>query len=173
MAISTATRRSCRPRPQRLPGGRHPHRTHETTTAAEAREKLAKGMTILIREGSVSKDLHALAKLFHLKHQPSWPFAPTTATRSDIAEEGHLDFIIRTPSPWARRRSPSTAPRRSPPPMPLAEGSRRDRAGATPDVVLIDSLDHCGVQKVFSAGPPGRRCSFLPAVARCNRGLGS
>ena len=30
---------------------------HEATSAAEAREKLAKGMTILIREGSVSKDL--------------------------------------------------------------------------------------------------------------------
>ncbi len=32
---------------------------HETTTADEAREKLTKGMAILIREGSVSKDLHA------------------------------------------------------------------------------------------------------------------
>ena len=30
---------------------------HETTTAAEAREKLAKGMQILMREGTVSKDL--------------------------------------------------------------------------------------------------------------------
>ena len=30
---------------------------HEATTAAEAREKLAKGMAILIREGSVCKDL--------------------------------------------------------------------------------------------------------------------
>ena len=36
---------------------------HEATSAAEAREKLAKGMTILIREGSVSKDLHALAEV--------------------------------------------------------------------------------------------------------------
>ena len=34
---------------------------HETTTADEAREKLRKGMAMLIREGSVSKDLHALA----------------------------------------------------------------------------------------------------------------
>ena len=32
---------------------------HEATTAAEAMEKLRKGMRILIREGSVSKDLHA------------------------------------------------------------------------------------------------------------------
>ena len=32
-------------------------------SAAEAREKLAKGMAILIREGSVSKDLNALAEV--------------------------------------------------------------------------------------------------------------
>jgi adenine deaminase len=36
---------------------------HEATTLKEAREKLSKGMTVLIREGSVSKDLHALAPL--------------------------------------------------------------------------------------------------------------
>ena len=36
---------------------------HETTTPEEAMEKLAKGMTILVREGSVSKDLHALAPI--------------------------------------------------------------------------------------------------------------
>ena len=34
---------------------------HEATTAAEAIEKLQKGMRVLIREGSVSKDLDALA----------------------------------------------------------------------------------------------------------------
>lgn len=36
---------------------------HETTTAAEAIEKLQKGMRILIREGSVSKDMEALAPI--------------------------------------------------------------------------------------------------------------
>src|SRR5690606_32783870 len=36
---------------------------HEATSAAEASEKLAKGMAILIREGSVSKDLDALAEI--------------------------------------------------------------------------------------------------------------
>ena len=33
---------------------------HETTNLAEGREKLAKGMQVLMREGSVSKDLEAL-----------------------------------------------------------------------------------------------------------------
>ena len=33
---------------------------HEATSAEEALEKLRKGVRVLIREGSVSKDLHAL-----------------------------------------------------------------------------------------------------------------
>ena len=36
---------------------------HEATTAAETREKLQKGMRILIREGPISKDLIALQPL--------------------------------------------------------------------------------------------------------------
>ena len=55
---------------------------HEATSAAEAREKLAKGMTILIREGSVSKDLHALAEVLDENTASSWRSAPTTAIRS-------------------------------------------------------------------------------------------
>ena len=55
---------------------------HEATSAAEAREKLAKGMTVLIREGSVSKDMHALAEVLDETPPPSWRSAPTTAIRS-------------------------------------------------------------------------------------------
>ena len=36
---------------------------HEATSAAEAKEKMQKGMTVLIREGSVSKDLRQLMEL--------------------------------------------------------------------------------------------------------------
>src|SRR5204862_8249267 len=43
---------------------------HECTTFEEAREKLAKGMNVLIREGSVSKDLHALAPLLTERTAP-------------------------------------------------------------------------------------------------------
>ena len=69
---------------------------HEATSATEAREKLSKGMTILIREGSVSKDLHALAEV--LDENTSSFMALCTDDRNplDIAEEGHLDFMIRT-----------------------------------------------------------------------------
>ena len=56
---------------------------HETTTAEEALEKLRKGMTVLIREGSVSKDLHALAPLLTVADLAvPRASAPTTAIRS-------------------------------------------------------------------------------------------
>jgi adenine deaminase len=80
--ISTAMRRSCPAAGLNgyLAAGIAP--TMKATTAAEAREKLGKGMTILIREGSVSKDLHALAEVL----DPDtclvrWPSARTTAIR--------------------------------------------------------------------------------------------
>jgi adenine deaminase len=55
---------------------------HEATSADEALEKIRKGLTVLIREGSVSKDLHALAppphgrelalpRLLHGRPQPA------------------------------------------------------------------------------------------------------
>ncbi|WP_370200891.1 adenine deaminase [Roseibium sp.] len=68
---------------------------HEATSAEEALEKLAKGMTILMREGSVSKDLEALAPI--LTPDVSAFVALCTDDRNplDIAEEGHLDSMIR------------------------------------------------------------------------------
>ena len=62
----------------------------------EALEKLAKGMQILMREGSVSKDLHALAPIITERHSPFIAFCTDDRNPLDIAEEGHLDFIIRT-----------------------------------------------------------------------------
>ncbi len=40
---------------------------HEATTAEEARERLALGMYLMIREGTVAKDLHALYQQSLLK----------------------------------------------------------------------------------------------------------
>ena len=82
---------------------------HEATTAAEAREKLSKGMAILIREGSVSKDLDALAEV--LDENTSSFVALCTDDRNplDIAEEGHLDALDPPPD----RQGPAAASRLS------------------------------------------------------------
>ncbi len=69
---------------------------HEATSAEEALEKLQKGMRVLIREGSVSKDLAALAPLITERNSPYLCFCTDDRNPLDIAEHGHLDYMIRT-----------------------------------------------------------------------------
>ncbi len=68
---------------------------HEATSAAEAREKLHKGLRILIREGSVSKDLDALAEVLTPLTAPYLCLCTDDRNPLDIAEHGHLDYMIR------------------------------------------------------------------------------
>jgi adenine deaminase len=69
---------------------------HETTSADEALEKLAKGMHILVREGSVSKDLEALIPIITERNSPFIALCTDDRNPLDIAEHGHLDHMIRT-----------------------------------------------------------------------------
>ncbi|SDG50969.1 adenine deaminase [Pelagibacterium luteolum] len=126
---------------------------HEATTAKEAREKLSKGMAILIREGSVSKDLDALAEI--LDENTSAFVALCTDDRNplDIAEEGHLDSSIRRliahgcPVHHVYRAASHSAARIF---------GLKDRGHIAPgwraDIALLDSLDECLVSDVVSAG---------------------
>jgi adenine deaminase len=126
---------------------------HEVTNVPEALEKLSKGMQILVREGSVSKDLHALAPIITERHSPFIAFCTDDRNPLDIAEEGHLDFIIRTAislgaTPLAAYRAASIS------------GARifgmLDRGLVAPgwraDLVVVDDLESCAVSKVFTAG---------------------
>jgi adenine deaminase len=126
---------------------------HEVTNVPEALEKLAKGMQILVREGSVSKDLHALAPIITERHSPFIALCTDDRNPLDIAEEGHLDFMIRTAislgaPPLAAYRAASIS------------GARifglMDRGLVAPgwraDLVVVDDLESCAVSRVFSAG---------------------
>ena len=126
---------------------------HEATSAAEAREKLGKGMSILVREGSVSKDLHALSALITPDLAPYMAFCTDDRNPLDIAEEGHLDFIIRTAIALGAR--PLDAYRMASHSAARAFGLK-DRGLIAPgyraDIVLVKSLADCDVSQVFSAG---------------------
>ena len=126
---------------------------HETTTAGEALEKIRKGMTVLIREGSVSKDLHALAPLLSIPTSPFLALCTDDRNPLDIAEEGHLDYMIRTLislgcEPLAAYRAAS---------LTAAQAfGLKDRGMIAPgkraDIVLLDDLNDCVVSDVVSAG---------------------
>jgi adenine deaminase len=67
---------------------------HECTSLAEAKEKLSKGMTIMIREGSQSKDL---ATLLPLVDEHTWPqclLVSDDCHPDDLLREGHLNAIV-------------------------------------------------------------------------------
>lgn len=126
---------------------------HEATSYAEGLEKLRKGMRVLIREGSVSKDLHALVGLLTERHAPYLAFCTDDRNPLDIAEHGHLDYLIRTAialgaPPLAVYRAAS---------LSGAEAfGLKDRGliapGKRADIVVIDALESCRVARVFTGG---------------------
>ncbi|MEO1112619.1 MAG: adenine deaminase [Pseudomonadota bacterium] len=126
---------------------------HEATSAEEALEKLSKGMTILMREGSVSKDLEALAPI--LTPDVSAFVALCTDDRNplDIAEEGHLDSMVRRLI--AKGIRPLDAYRAASWSGANAFGLR-DRGllapGKRADIVLLDDFEDCRVSRVVCGG---------------------
>ena len=126
---------------------------HETTKLEEGREKLAKGMTVLIREGSVSKDLHALAPLISADTSAFLAFCTDDRNPLEIAEEGHIDFMVRAAIKLG-------APLHHVYRMASWSGANafglRDRGLIAPgwraDIVLLDDLQSCSVKSVIAAG---------------------
>ncbi|APO68442.1 adenine deaminase 1 [Rhizobium gallicum] len=126
---------------------------HECTTAAEALEKISKGMQILVREGSVSKDLKALMPIITERLSPYLALCTDDRNPLDIAEQGHLDYMIRTAiasgvEPLAIYRAASISAARA--------FGLMDRGLIAPgwraDLAVIDSLERCKAEIVFSAG---------------------
>lgn len=68
---------------------------HEATTAEEARERLALGMYLMIREGTVAKDLHALYPAITPENSRRCLFVTDDKLIDDLVSEGSIDHIIR------------------------------------------------------------------------------
>ena len=128
---------------------------HETTSAAEAREKLAKGMQVLVREGTVSKDLAALSELITTERAPFLALCTDDRNPLDIAEEGHVDYLIR--AAIGRGVRPLDAYRAA-----TWSAARHfglfDRGLVAPgqraDIVLLEDLATCKVHSVICRGAP-------------------
>ncbi|MDP3254586.1 adenine deaminase, partial [Bosea sp. (in: a-proteobacteria)] len=147
---------------------------HETTTAEEAREKLAKGMAILIREGSVSKDLLQLIPLISRDSSPFLAFCTDDRNPLDIAEEGHLDFMIRTA---IARGADVLATYRIASLSAARLYGLFDRGfigpGKRADIVLVEDLAACSVKQVFAGGRRVEDGLFADRVPVAPVGLGS
>jgi adenine deaminase len=126
---------------------------HETTSPEEAREKLRKGMQVLIRDGSVSKDVQALAPIIDTMTSPFLGFCTDDRNPLDIAEEGHIDHLIRKAiglgapveavyraATWSAARGFGLTDRGL-----IAPGYRAD-------LVLLSDLNDCRVERVIRNG---------------------
>jgi adenine deaminase len=134
---------------------------HEATSATEALEKLRKGMRVLIREGSVSKDMHALQPALSERTAPYMCLCTDDRNPLDIAEQGHLDYMIRSlialgSSPLAVYRAAS---------LSAADAfGLKDRGliapGKRADIAILGSLEACDVQMVLAGGVIADEAAF-------------
>ena len=126
---------------------------HEATSAAEALEKLRKGMRVLIREGSVSKDLHALAEVLTERTSPYCCFCTDDRNPLDIGEHGHLDYLIRTAIALG---VPVLAAYRAASLSAAEAFGLKDRGliapGKRADIVVLPDLESCRPEMVFTGG---------------------
>jgi len=68
---------------------------HECTTAAEALEKVSRGMQVFIREGTAAKNLDALIGAVTPENHMFFSFCTDDREPGDIVGEGHIDYLVR------------------------------------------------------------------------------
>jgi adenine deaminase len=147
---------------------------HETSNLPEAWEKLRKGMAVLIRDGSVAKDVKTLAPVINAATSALTAFCTDDRNPLDIFEEGHLDHLIRTAI--ERGVAPLDAYRTASLSAAQIFGLR-DRGliapGKRADIVLLDDLDSCAVNSVITAGRPLADIDFAATPGPSPIGLDS
>lgn len=126
---------------------------HECTAAAEAAEKLRRGMYIMLREGSTEKNLSALASVVTPATAPRCSFATDDRHADMLAEDGHIDDCIRRAV--AAGIEPETAYR-----MATLSAAERfglnDRGALSPgrraDFCVLDDVGPCTVTDTYIGG---------------------
>ncbi len=145
---------------------------HESTTAGEAREKLQKGLRCLIREGSVSRDMAALAPLLTPVTAPYMCLCTDDRNPLDIAEHGHLDHMIRS---LIAMGCDTLAVYRAATLSAAEAFGLKDRGQIAPgkraDIVALPDLAECRASLVLCGGQVVNDAAFnarnvIPPVAR-------
>jgi adenine deaminase len=126
---------------------------HESTTGDEALEKVRLGMMVMIREGSVARDLAALVPVVTPANQHRFCFCTDDCQPADLLERGGIDHAIR--SAIALGMDPVTAIRLAT--WNTAQHFRLHQRGAiTPgrraDLVVFDDLQAPRPRLVFRNG---------------------
>jgi adenine deaminase len=126
---------------------------HECTTKQEAIEKVARGMYVMIREGSVTRDLVSLLPAINNKNLSRFLFATDDRDPGDLYEDGHINFVIK--KAIENGISPLRAIKLAT--LNSAKALNLKNVGAIApgykaDLVILDNLKDFNVQKVFKDG---------------------
>jgi adenine deaminase len=128
---------------------------HECTDLKEAREKLRRGMHILIREGTTARNLHALLPLVTPANARLCHFCTDDRHPDTLLDkaQGHIDDIVRKAIAWGL--DPLTAIQMAS--SNTAEYFRLRGVGAIApgyraDMLVLDDLEMIQVAQVYAAG---------------------
>jgi len=126
---------------------------HECTSVDEAREKLTRGMFIMLREGSGTKNLLDLLPLITRENERRCFFCTDDRHPNDILSEGHINFMIR--SAIRAGLAPITAIRLAT--LNTAEYFGLQKLGAIgpgkmADLVVLDNFQNFHIHQVYKNG---------------------
>jgi adenine deaminase len=126
---------------------------HECVTIEEAKEKLARGMYVLVREATNARNLDALLPLINERNGRRICFCTDDRTPPDLLEQGSIDYMLRRAID--RGVHPITAFRCST--LNTAEWFQlHDRGAIAPgrvaDLMIFDDLRAPSARTVYSGG---------------------
>ncbi|RIY33906.1 adenine deaminase [Psittacicella melopsittaci] len=127
---------------------------HECTTKEEALEKLAKGVTVFMREASVARNLDALAPILNEYSSAAICLCTDDITPYDMVHTGHIDAMVRRliqkhgvkPHLAYRVSSYTTAQHYGLKRLGLIAPGRKA------DIVLVSDVENVTISKVFVGG---------------------
>ncbi|MEI5907536.1 adenine deaminase [Bacillus spongiae] len=126
---------------------------HEATTIQEAKERLQRGMHLLIREGSVAKDLSALLNVVTPHNMSRCMFCTDDKHLDDLITEGSIDHNVRLAIQLGL--APITAVTMASFNVAQCYGLQTKGAvapGFEADLMFVDNLDSFNITSVYKAG---------------------
>ncbi len=126
---------------------------HESTTVEEALERLKRGMYLMIREGTVAKDLQQLVKAVNEKNARRCMFVTDDKHLDDLLEEGSIDHNVRLAIQAGL--SPVTAYQMASLNAAECFGLKEKGAvapGYKADFLILSNLENVTITNVFKAG---------------------
>ncbi|MEI6627799.1 MAG: adenine deaminase [Alphaproteobacteria bacterium] len=141
---------------------------HESITLEEAKEKLAYGMGIMLREGSAAKNLSDLIGILREFNAHNCMLCSDDRNPLDISEEGHIDYMVR------KLINKHQVPPHTAYAMASYSAARHfglDRLGLVApgyqaDFLLISDLKTVKIEKIFCKGIEHKETEFNATLAQ-------